>query len=115
MKYLATVYACLVLLFVAVAAQEKLVLQTPPAAPTEYRVQSLRLEWGDVSTCAVIVRLIPNVGGEVVNYRYDGAAACTMLQQLNKANLSTMSLQRRIIERLVTDKVLTGTVQGSPE
>ncbi len=96
-------------------AQERIVLQTAPAAPTEYRIQDIRLRWGTDSTCAIDVRLMPNVGSVAFDYRFDGANACTMLAALNKADLSKTSLQKRILDRMIADKIIVGSVSGSPE
>ena len=46
---------------------------------------------------------------------YNGQEAANLMIALNKADLSITSLQKRILERLVTDGYLSGTVVGSPD
>lgn len=46
----------------------------------------------------------------------DGEGATTKIVALNKANLSTKSLLRRLIEQAVADgKIPTGTISGLPD
>lgn len=52
---------------------------------------------------------VPN-GREVVR-EYSGAQATAMMTALNKANLTTISLNTRIMTQLITDG-LQGTVSG---
>lgn len=50
------------------------------------------------------------------HYYYRDAAAQTMITALNKANLGVKSLERRVIEQLVSDgKLAAGSVSGSPD
>lgn len=62
-------------------------------------------------------RIEIHVGDGVIQKRveYTGEIALTLMVALNKANLSTKSLHKRIIERLVTDGYLAGTISGSPD
>jgi hypothetical protein len=47
---------------------------------------------------------------------YTGADAVTLIRALNKANLSTQSMDNRIMARLLADgKLPSGTVSGSPD
>lgn len=96
-------------------SQERVVLTTPKPTVTEYRISELLLSWNDGVDCTISVRLEPNVAGPEMQHRYSGAAACQMLRALNTANLSTVSLQKRIINQLLADKVLSGAVAGTPE
>jgi hypothetical protein len=48
-------------------------------------------------------------------YQYKGKQAVQMIQTLNTANLSTKSMQKRILEKLSNDGLLPGTVQGTPD
>ncbi len=50
---------------------------------------------------------------EIVFGDVDNARA--MMRALNKADLSTKSLQRRIMERLIADGHLAGTISGTPD
>lgn len=110
-----------VLVLIATAAgdsQEAVVLTTPPPGVTQYSITELQLTWGDgtPTTCRIIVRLKPNVA-DVAELRHDYTSdtACMLIKALNKANLTTVSLQRRVMNQLITDKVLSGTVTGTPE
>ncbi len=50
------------------------------------------------------------------HYRYDGPDAVALMRALNKTNLSTKSLHRRILERLRADgRIDAGPVTGSPD
>ncbi len=41
--------------------------------------------------------------------------ATTLMRVLNKANLFTKSLHKRIMEKAVADGKLTGTISGPPD
>lgn len=87
---------------------EQLDLTTPV---TWYRVSRLSMDW---PAQHIWIRLAgPN--GEDLAHTYVGAQATALMTALNKANLSTKSLHKRIIEQLVADGVLAGTISGSPE
>ena len=53
--------------------------------------------------------------GKYSQYQYPGKKATQMIQSLNTANLSTKSMQKRILEKLAADGFLPGTVQGTPD
>lgn len=78
----------------------------------DYQVQGVFLDWA-----RAWVRIwLRNPAGKAEAYGYSGAVATTLMRQLNKANLSTISLHRRILERLVADgKLPAGTVAGVPD
>ena len=93
---------------------EKLSLTTPITAPTitEYVVDGLRIRWAAEE---IVVTLLGPNGEERVE-RYSGDEALTRMRALNKANLTVKSLQRRVLEQLVTDgKLPGGSVSGSPD
>lgn len=94
---------------------EAIQLTTPitrPAADlTTYTIRGLWLDWGHLS----IVIHLRGTNGEPKEVRYDGAVAETMMRNLNTANLSTRSLKARIMDRLVQDDNIIGTVTGSPD
>lgn len=92
---------------------EQLTLTTPitPPACTTYTVDRLVLHW---SAQVIQVYLIGSDGGEVFA-EYVGAAATPLLTVLNTANFSTLSLHKRILQRLQTDgKLPAGTITGTP-
>lgn len=76
-----------------------------------FRVVKLGLDW----RAAVIAIVLEGENGELQSYRYEGSEATTLMIALNKANLSATSLQRRILNRLIADGRISGTVSGSPD
>lgn len=100
-----------VLLAAGVWAQERVDLTTPIVQPSivSYTVASLFLDW-DGAAIRIIVK---GNDGSRVAIEYSGTEATTLMVALNKANLSTRSLHRRILDRLVADGKVAGTVAGS--
>jgi len=92
---------------------EQLDLATPiiPPSRTTYAVIRLMLDYEN----AVIQIALRGSDGAEVQVEYLGTPATALMTTLNKINLSTKSLQRRILEQLVTDgKMAAGTVSGTP-
>lgn len=83
-----------------------------PITHSAYRVIGLNLDWEGAT---VTVYLKCTSTGQQLTFTYRGTVATNLMITLNKANLSTNSLQKRILEYLVTDGKLTGTVSGSPD
>jgi hypothetical protein len=96
---------------------EQLNLSAPVVHPTlsSYKVERTTLDRGQVEALAEIVIQLRGVNGEVFVHRYFGATARTLITQLNVANLTTTSLEKRILQRLTADGVLSGTITGTPE
>jgi hypothetical protein len=114
---------------------EELILTTPitPPAPTpttKYRVSAftMDLETAVPPTGSAIPPDVPpppdpgfvNIklkddAGNYSVYQYTGKKAVQMIQQLNTANLTQKSMQKRILEKLSADGLLPGTVQGTPD
>lgn len=94
---------------------ESVTLTTPEVIPqittTDYRVTYLQMDWPQAS---IVIHLL-GTNGERKEVRYDGAVATTLMVALNTANLSIKSLHRRILERLIADGKLAGTVNGVPD
>lgn len=105
---------------------ETLTLSSPVGAQvgaTEFRVWSLYLKRDggidDPAEIRVIFKehdgagaFLPN--GRTITCRYDEAEAETLIAALNKANLSTKSLERRVTERCQADKKLgAGSISGT--
>lgn len=95
---------------------ESLTLTTPitPTAPTTttYTVRSIYLG-RDEEVIRVVVRDNNHV---LTTHVYEGATAVTLMTALNKANLSTNSLQKRILNQLASDgKLPAGTVTGTQD
>ena len=92
---------------------EQLNLTFPVTYPntTSWKVDELHLRW---SAARIDIRLLGS-GGESKHVIYSGSTATTLMSALNKANLSTNSLHKRILNQLVTDGEISGTVSGSPD
>ncbi len=79
---------------------------------TTYRVVRLVLDWL-AQVIQVDVRGSDNVN---VFNEYLGAEAVSLMTILNTSNLTTASLHKRVLQKLVTDgKLPSGTVSGTPE
>jgi len=90
---------------------EKLTLQTPISV-TDYIFIGVEFSWKDKF---ILVRL-EDTTGKALNITYTGAEATLLMNQLNKANLSTTSLIKRIFNQLAADaKLPAGTVTGTPD
>lgn len=90
---------------------ENITLATPVARPsiTSYRVTDLYLSFGGQK----IVITLTNDVGETLRHSVVGSTAVDLMKALNKANLSTKSLQRRVLELLIADGVIEGTISGT--
>ena len=84
---------------------------TPVALPsaTNYKLNKLHLMWLDK---AIRIELVAD-NGETIEHGYDGDEARNLMIALNKMDLSTKSLQRRVMEKLIADGVLSGTITGA--
>lgn len=93
------------------AEQLDLTVPIVPPSRTTYTVQGLNLNWMQ----AVIQATLLGSDGVLVVIGWEGATATTLMTALNKANLATTSLQKRVLQQAVTDGKLTaGTVSGAP-
>lgn len=92
---------------------ETITLTTPAVAAVsiDYQVVYLELDW---EHARIVVRLLAPDGRRIA-HNYLGATATTLMRQLNIANLSVKSLHRRVIERLVADGVVSGSIGGVPD
>ena len=97
------------------AEQVNLTAPITPPTLSNYKVEKLDLDLGQVEALAEIFILLRGTNGGVFIYRYSGATARTLILQLNVVNLSTTSLQKRILQRLIADGVLSGTITGTPD
>jgi len=77
----------------------------------DYEVSSLNLRFLE----GLIEIEMTNTNGDRLVHLIQNPQATILMRALNKADLSTNSLQKRIMERLVTDGVLTGTISGVPD
>ena len=79
---------------------------------TTYRVVRLVLDW---AAQVIQVHAVGSDGVDVL-HEYRGTEAVSLMTVLNSANLSTSSLHKRVLQKLVTDgKLPAGTVSGTPE
>ena len=76
-----------------------------------YRVNELHMYW-----IGKFIRIeLRGENGETLEFSYDGDEARSLMLALNKANLSTKSLHKRIMEKLINDGLIDGTISGSSE
>ena len=94
-------------------AGEEVTLTTPVTTPsiTAWKVSSLHLDWDN----SQITIKLKGSNGEAKFHSYGGATALTMMTALNKADLSFNSLHRRVLNRLILDGVVLGSVTGAPD
>lgn len=76
-----------------------------------YAVQGLYLNW---TNRVLRIDLIGDDGG-VFSHVIEGTEAADLMNTLNKVNLSTKSLHKRILEKLRTDGIIAGTITGTPD
>tara|TARA_Y100000310_G_scaffold329679_1_gene399973 strand:+ start:407 stop:763 length:357 start_codon:yes stop_codon:yes gene_type:complete len=113
-------YSLLLVLFTLPAvAGERLDLTTPvPPTPgvNNYKIIALHLNWMQTADKAYIkVVLLADNGKPASHVLAQGAAARTLMNQLNKLDLSAKSLHRRVMERLIADGVIAGSISGAPD
>jgi hypothetical protein len=105
----------------ALSSQERITLTTPIARPSvaDYSLQSLLLDGGDPATDAddrISIRLRPNIPeAEPILHSYVGTEANTLIRQLNTADLRANSLQRRVMNKLILDGIIAGSITGTPQ
>lgn len=87
---------------------EKVTLTVPVS---DYAVSALSLRFKE----GRITIELENTNGDRLIHTIEDPAATTLMLALNKADLSSNSLHRRIFARLITDGVLTGTISGVPD
>lgn len=103
-------------LFVAsVSAEEQVDLTTADQAQVgtlTYRVSQITLDW---EHGRIVIRLVGDNGKRKDVVFGDADNARSLMQTLNKADLSTKSLHRRIMEKLIADGHLVGSISGVPD
>jgi hypothetical protein len=103
----------LVLLFLscALSAQERVDVGTPIVKTiTTWRVNVFSVK---PEQDTIFIQVIANTG-ETRDKSYTGPVGRTLISGLNTANLTTRSLYQRILDRLIADGVIAGTVAGTP-
>jgi hypothetical protein len=125
-KFLLSIVVALFLWLGAAVAQEKVTFSTPVKADpgaTEFQVWVLDLRRAHPDRPAGILAIFREVngsgfvpGGRSLECRYDVDEADALVVALNKTNLSTTSLEKRVTQRCQADgKVPSGTISGTPQ
>lgn len=107
-------------------AQETLTLSTPVFQQTgvaDFRVWSLHLKRerpGEIAEIRVLLAEVSDrafvANGRTIPCFYTDAEAEMLIIALNKMNLSTISMERRVVTRCQQDgKLPPGTIDGSPQ
>lgn len=86
--------------------------QPDPRQATAFTVERIDLNWGAQS---IGIEIEDAASGVRRVIHYEGETAVQLMIGLNKANLSTKSLHRRVLERLLADGHLAGTISGTPD
>lgn len=82
-----------------------------PTPIVSYDVADLRLSWLPVPY--ITIQLLGSDGKSTLSVSYSGVVASNLLTILNTANLSSNSLHKRIINKLLADGYLVGAVTGT--
>lgn len=59
--------------------------------------------------------LLNGNNGHKISHSYEGITALNLLRYVNTANFSTNSLHKQLMNRLITDGVISGTITGVPD
>jgi hypothetical protein len=92
----------------------EIVTLTSPITPPSLTTYSVRMIQMDLDVPTIVIRL-RGTNGEIKTCSYAGATATTLMIALNKANLTSNSLQRRVLTQLIADGEISGTISGSPD
>lgn len=79
---------------------------------TSYKVVLLTF---DRLTPMIHIRVQANVSGRFKDFRYESSTALALMNQINKANLTSNSMEKRVLQRLIDDGLLIGTISGTPD
>lgn len=93
---------------------EQLNLTSPIVPPTRttYTIKRMILDW----SASVIQVWLQGSDDVEILAEYTGSAAASLMTTLNTANMSTNSLYKRTLQKLVADgKLPAGTVSGTPQ
>ncbi len=87
---------------------EQVDLTTPAAS---VKIASLMLDWRNK---IISIGYVTDIGS-VAYHTISETEAETLMILLNKANLTTNSLHRRTMQKLIADGVVAGTISGTPD
>lgn len=92
---------------------EQLVLTGPETTPPvfEYQIHILSLD----RTLGRVVISVKGNNGSLKTFKYEGNQGANMIKAINKGNFTVNSLHKQMLEKLVADGYLSGTVTGQPE
>jgi len=95
-------------------AGEQINLTTPITKPaiSSYRVVRLELDW-DAARIEIHLKFTPS--GERIIFGYSGTEALNLMKTINTKNFSTTSMQKTILQKLIADGKILGTISGSPD
>ncbi len=79
---------------------------------TYWKVSRLELDWGRAT---IEIHLIFNPTGEKFITGYTGTEATNLMVIMNKKNFSTTSMHKTLLQKLITDGKLIGSISGSPD
>lgn len=116
------VLLCVLVLIAAplISAQEEVEVTKPAVAADVVKLRPVRIIM-DLENQDLQIRFreylggVPVDGGVVVTHQWVATEAVTLMKQINKADFSTKSLIRRIMEKAQADGKLSGTIIGAPE
>ena len=79
-------------------------------------IQLILTRGADPPNDSFIEALFRGDNAESLRAQWTGDSAWTLLKQLNTANLSSISLEKRLISRAISDaKLPAGTISGTPD
>lgn len=92
---------------------ELIILTTPVTAPTitDYHVIRIDINRKDQR----FLMAVESNTGKMVERMEVGQVALDLMIQLNKANLTIKSLERRVLEYMASKGDFTGSVTGTPD
>lgn len=92
---------------------EQLVLTQPETKPsvTEYQIHILSLD----RTLGRVTITVKSNTGSIKTFMYSDNQGANMIKAINKGNFTVNSLHKQMLEKLVADGHLSGTVTGQPE
>lgn len=109
------VLACVLALFGVAVAQES-VTRTSPIVTTSSTVHVSYIGFG-IDAGTIVVELTDN-NGAITTKVYDATTTPTadaLFKSVNTSDNRTVSLIKKVYNRLIADGVITGTVSGTPQ